>query len=167
MACRRVFADYSCKRCVIRTQMSSIRVRSRSPKDAQTQASVVRWNAMYFAESFLRFCLIPPTSLAAAAALIALALEWRDDPLVDDILKEARGHTEKSIRIVALSDALGVLQTTFSTPPAALPGQIRPLDDDERDWLVGRLRGARYTGQPHRIARRCHLRSIARSTRFC
>ena len=81
----------------------------------------------------------PPSGLAQAAALTALALEWRDDPLVVDILNEARGHTEESVRVVALGDALGVLRTTFSDAPAAILGGVQPLSDDEREWLIGRL----------------------------
>ena len=81
----------------------------------------------------------PPSGLAQAAALTALALDWRDDQLIVDILNEARGHTEESVRVVALSDALGVLRTTFSCAPATFVGGVQPLSDDEREWLIGRL----------------------------
>ena len=81
----------------------------------------------------------PPSGLAQAAALMALALEWRDDPVVVEILNEARGHTEESVRVVALSDALGVLRTTFSDAPATVLGGIQPLSYEERGWLIGRL----------------------------
>ncbi len=81
----------------------------------------------------------PPSGLAQAAALTALALDWREDQLVVDILNEARGHTDESVRVVALSDALGVLRTTFSCAPATIVGGVQPLSDDEREWLIGRL----------------------------
>ena len=81
----------------------------------------------------------PPTGLAQAAALTALALEWREDPLVIDILNEARGHTEDSVRIVVLSDALGVLRTTFSLAPSEVQEKIQELSDVEREWLIGHL----------------------------
>ena len=81
----------------------------------------------------------PPSGLAQAAALTALALKWRDDPVVVDILNEARGHKEESVRVVALSDALGVLRTTFSDAPAAVLGGVQPLSYEEREWLIGRL----------------------------
>ena len=81
----------------------------------------------------------PPSGLAQAAALTALTLEWRDDPLVIDILNEARGHSEDSVRIVVLSDVLGVLRTTFSLAPSEVQENIQQLSDVEREWLVGRL----------------------------
>ena len=50
-------------------------------------------------EDLLQVLSDPTSGLAAAAALVALALEWRDDPLVDDILHEARAHAEESVRV--------------------------------------------------------------------
>ena len=81
----------------------------------------------------------PPSGLAAAAALVALALEWRDDPLVADILNEARAHAEESVRVVALSDALGVLGAVFSGTPRTPTHEDQALSVDEREWLFGRL----------------------------
>ena len=81
----------------------------------------------------------PPSGLTQAAALTALALEWWDDPLVVDILNEARGHTEESVRTVALSDALGVLRTAFSYGPDDVSRVTKQITDDEREWLIGRL----------------------------
>ena len=100
----------------------------------------------------------PPSGLAQAAALMALALEWRDDPVVVEILNEARGHTEESVRVVALSDALGVLRTTFSDAPATVLGGIQPLSYEERGWLIGRLSTKWSHGQSWGAARRGDLR---------
>ena len=88
----------------------------------------------------LRILSDPPSGLAQAAALIALALEWRDDPLVVDVLNEARGHTDESVRIVAFGDALGVLRTTFANEPTEPTRYTQQLSDVEREWLIGRLR---------------------------
>ena len=81
----------------------------------------------------------PASGLAQAAALMALALEWRDDPLVSDLLSEARGHIDEGVRVVALCDALGVLRPTFSDAPTEARRDVQPLTDCEREWLVGRL----------------------------
>ena len=90
-------------------------------------------------EGLLRVLSDPPSALAAAAALVALALEWRDYPLVDDILNEARAHAEESVRVVALSDALGVLGAVFSGTPRTPTHDVQPPSADEREWLLGRL----------------------------
>ena len=82
----------------------------------------------------------PPSALAVAAELVALALEWRDDPSVDDILKEARAHGETSVRLVALSDALGVLRPVFSGTTKTPTHDDQPLSADEREWLFGCLK---------------------------
>ena len=90
-------------------------------------------------EDLLQVLSDPPSGLAAAAALVALALEWRDDPLVDDILNEARAHAEESVRVVALSDALGVLGAVFSGTPRTPTHDVRAPSADEREWLFERL----------------------------
>ena len=82
----------------------------------------------------------PPSGLAQAAALVTLALQWRDDPLVVDILTEARTHAVASVRIVALSDALGVLRPTFSIAPAESPRDAQQLSAAEREWLLGNIK---------------------------
>ena len=81
-----------------------------------------------------------PSGLAAAAALIPLALEWRDDPRVITIMNEARSHADESVRIVALSDTLGVLHPMFSATPTTSTRIVQPLSDDERGWLLEHLR---------------------------
>lgn len=90
-------------------------------------------------EDLLQVLSDPPSGLAAAAALVALALEWRDDPLVDDILNEARAHAEESVRVVALSDALGVLDAVFPGTTRTPTHDARPPSTEEREWLFGRL----------------------------
>ena len=90
-------------------------------------------------EDLVRVLSDPPSGLAAAAALVALALEWRDDPLVDDILNEARSHAEESVRVVALSDALGVLGAVFSGTPRTPTHDVRAPSTEEREWLFERL----------------------------
>ena len=87
----------------------------------------------------------PPTGLAQAAALTALALGWRHDQLVVDILNEARGHKEASVRTVALSDAVGVLHHTLATGPAGPPMGNSDLSVVEREWLIARLQTPRLT----------------------
>ena len=82
----------------------------------------------------------PPSGLTASAALSALALEWSEDRTVADILNEARGHGDESVRIVALGSALGVLRPVLSAGRVVLPGNTQPLSDDEREWLIGHLR---------------------------
>ena len=88
----------------------------------------------------LRIVSSPPSGLAQAAGLIALALEWRNDPLVVNILNEAREHTEESVRLVALCHALGVLQRTLTGSPPELLRDCQPLSDAEREWLIGHAR---------------------------
>ena len=87
----------------------------------------------------------PPSGLAQAAALIVLALEWRDEPTVVAILDEAREHTDESVRIVALSDALGILRSTLSMSPSEVPTDVRTPSDIEREWLVEKLRSEEFT----------------------
>ena len=95
-------------------------------------------------EGLLRIVSEPPTGLAQAAALIALTLEWREDPLVVSILAKARESTEESVRIVALSDALGVLKGTFSDSETKSSDDVIPLNDSERKWLIGYFLERRY-----------------------
>ena len=80
-----------------------------------------------------------PSGLAAAAALIPLALEWCDDPRVIAILNEARSHIDESVRIVALSETLGVLRPMFTTTPDTTIHDVQSLSDDERVWLLERF----------------------------
>ena len=83
----------------------------------------------------------PPSGLAQAAALVALALEWRDEPLVVDILNEARGHAEASVRIVSLGDSLGVLNATFSATPPDSERDTQGVNDTECEWLLKQIQG--------------------------
>lgn len=81
----------------------------------------------------------PPSGLSSAAALLALALEWQDDPVVTDILHEARSHAEESVRVVALSEALGVLRPLFARANNTVTHKSQALNDEEREWLFGRI----------------------------
>ena len=90
-------------------------------------------------EDLLRVLFDPPSGLAAASALVALALGWRDDALVDDILNEARSHAEESVRVVALSDALGVLGAVLLETPRTPTPDVQAPSAEEREWLFGRL----------------------------
>lgn len=82
----------------------------------------------------------PPSGVAQAAALVALALEWRYEPLVVDVLNEARGHTEPSVRIVAISDSLGVLNATFRATPADSEVNTEGVTDAECEWLLEQIK---------------------------
>ena len=86
-----------------------------------------------------------PSGLATAAALTALALEWGDDPRVVEILRDARGHGDGNVRLVALSHAVGVLTSVFSNAPPVTPHRGGPLSSDEREWLIEHLRDRIYS----------------------
>ena len=81
----------------------------------------------------------PPTGLAQAAALTALALGWREDTSVAEILDEARSHQDVEVRLVALSDALEVLADVFPGIPDVSRPATRALADDEKEWLIEHL----------------------------
>ena len=99
-------------------------------------------------EELLRVLSDPPYAYTAAAALTALLLEWRDAPVVVDILREARSHADDGVRVVALSEVLGVLRPVFSRPPTRSNRDVQRLSDEERKWLVEHL--------VHRDYRDCH-----------
>lgn len=82
----------------------------------------------------------PPSGVIQAAALVALALEWRDDPLVIGFLSEARQHAEVSVRIVSLADSLGVLKQTFSDTPPDSEGNSQGVSDTECEWLLEQVK---------------------------
>ena len=77
----------------------------------------------------------PPSGLAQAAALAALALGWRRDPEVAAILDEARSHSDEQVRLVAISDALEVLADVFQDIPNISRPPTQALTDAEREWL--------------------------------
>ena len=81
----------------------------------------------------------PPSGLAQAAALAALALGWRDDPSVAAILDEARFHPDEQVRIVALSDALNVLADVFPGITNMSRPAAQTLNDAERELLIEHL----------------------------
>ena len=81
----------------------------------------------------------PPAGLAQAAALTALALGWRDDTSVADVLDEARFHPDVQVRLVAISDALEVLADVLPGIPNVSRPATQALADDEREWLLEHL----------------------------
>ena len=89
----------------------------------------------------------PPTGLAQAAALTALALGWREDTSVADILNEARSHPDVQVRLVALSDALEVLADVFPALFVASRSVTQALTDDEKGWLLEHL----WTQEPTEV----------------
>ena len=87
----------------------------------------------------------PPSSLAQSAAIAALALEWRDDPSVAEILRQAREHMQDDVRLVGLCDALGVLRTTLLQENPSDSGEYpHGLSDSERQWLVDLVVNQRF-----------------------
>ena len=78
----------------------------------------------------------PPTGLAQAAALSALALGWRDDPKVAAALDEARCHPDDQVRLVAVCDALNVLGDAFPNMAGISRPDAQALSDAEREWLL-------------------------------
>ena len=82
----------------------------------------------------------PPSGLAQAAALAALALVWRDDPLVTSMLKSARRASDDSVKLVALGDALGLLPSIFLDHPNVSTNDVSELDCEERAWLVNQIK---------------------------
>lgn len=81
----------------------------------------------------------PPSGICQSAALAALALGWRGDPNIDCVLHEARSHTDKMVRLVALADAVGVLAIYLTDERSNTSTKPLPLHENERDWLLGRL----------------------------
>ena len=91
-------------------------------------------------EDLLQVLSDPPSGLAAASQpLSRWLLNGGMTHLVDDILNEARAHAEESVRVVALSDALGVLGAVFSGTPRTPTHDVRAPSAEEREWLFGRL----------------------------
>ena len=82
----------------------------------------------------------PPSGVAQAAALVALALCWRDDPLIHRILNDASGHAEACVRIVSLGDSLGVLNVAFSATSPDSKGNIKAISDTESEWLLEQIK---------------------------
>ena len=96
----------------------------------------------FFYERTLRVVADPPSGIAQAAALTSLALGWRQEPPVGDLLTLARGSRDEGVRIVALADALGVLHAGLGLPQSSVEagrGDQVPLADPEHHWLAHRL----------------------------
>ena len=82
----------------------------------------------------------PPSGLAQAAALSALALAWRDDQNVNDMLIQARSHAQICVRIIALGDAFGVLVPSLLGGPATVHSDVPGPSEDEIISLTGFLK---------------------------
>ena len=78
----------------------------------------------------------PPSGLVQAAALTALALGWRQDSKVNDILDEARSHPDEQVRLIALCDALNVLADVFPDTTGISRPAAQVLTDSETVWLI-------------------------------
>ena len=81
----------------------------------------------------------PPTGIAQAAALAALALGWRENPSVAEILDKARSHPDEQVRLVAVCDSLNVLAGVFPRTPDSSHPEAQALTDWEREWLLEHL----------------------------
>jgi hypothetical protein len=87
----------------------------------------------------LRTLAAPSTELEAASALVCLVLAFPTDDQVASALAAARSQTNEALRVIALAEALGVLQTSLlggADDPPERSSQRPPLSSDERSWLV-------------------------------
>ena len=94
---------------------------------------------LYLRAALLSILADPPSGLVQAAGLTALALGWRQDPKVTDILDEARSHPDEQVRIVALCDALNVLADVFPDTNEISRPAVQILTDNETKWLIEHL----------------------------
>ena len=93
----------------------------------------------YFRTALMNILEDPPSGLAQAAALTALALGWRDDVAVSEILDEARTHSNEHVRLVAVADALNVLVDVLPDVSSGCHPGAQALTDNERGWLIDGL----------------------------
>ena len=94
---------------------------------------------LYLRAALLSILADPPSGLVQAAALTALALGWRQDSKVADILDEARSHPDGQVRVVALCDALNVLADVFPDTTEISRPAAQVLTDSETKWLIEHL----------------------------
>ena len=78
----------------------------------------------------------PPSGLVQAAALMTLALGWRQDSEVADIINEARSHPDEHVRLVALCDSLNVLADVFPGITQFSRPATGALTCCEKQWLI-------------------------------
>lgn len=100
----------------------------------------------YFRTALMNILAEPPSGLAQATALAALALGWRNDVSVSEILDEARSHSDEHVRLVAIADALNILADAFPDVATDSHPGAQELTENERDWLIERLFVSRITG---------------------
>ena len=93
----------------------------------------------YFRTELMNILADPPSGVVQAAALTALALGWRDDVAVSEILDEARSHSDEHVRLVGIADALNVLVDVFPDVSHGSHPGAQELTENERGWLIERL----------------------------
>ena len=93
----------------------------------------------YFRTELMNILADPPSGVVQAAALTALALGWRDDVAVSEILDEARSHSDEHVRLVGIADALNVLVDVFPDVSRGSHPGAQELTENERGWLIERL----------------------------
>ena len=90
----------------------------------------------YLRAALLKILTDPPSGLVQAAALMTLALGWRGEPEVAEIINEARSHPDEQIRLVALCDSLNVLANVFPGISEILHPGAPALTSSEKQWLI-------------------------------
>ena len=93
----------------------------------------------YFRTELMNILADPPSGVVQAAALTALALGWRDDVAVSEILDEARSHPDEHVRLVSIADALNILVDVFPEVSRGSHPGAQQLTENEKGWLVERL----------------------------
>ena len=93
----------------------------------------------YFRTELMNILADPPSGVVQAAALTALALGWRDDVAVSEILDEARSHSDEHVPLVGIADALNVLVDVFPDVSRGSHPGAQELTENERGWLIERL----------------------------
>ena len=78
----------------------------------------------------------PPSGLVQAAALMTLALGWRQESEVAEIINEARSHPDEQVRLVALCDSLNVLANQFPGISETSRPATPSLTSSEKQWLI-------------------------------
>ena len=90
----------------------------------------------YIRDALMDILSDPPSGLVQAAALTALALGWRQDASVAAVLTEARSHSDEQVRLVAISDVLGVWPNVFPRTANFCGHDAQGITDTEKGWLI-------------------------------
>jgi len=120
--------------------------------------------------SLLRY---PVSGQAQAAALVALLLEWPDEPVTVEALAEARLSADPGVQVVALAHVLGVLRGGVGQADRAHADSVYdppPITEMERAWLLQRLED-REAGDVHGDLQLAAISKVAaddaRALQFC